>query len=68
MFVNWGFNISCVWVFSYGVPVVTADVGGQKELIDNTCGRVIRKYQSVDKDLYNFNYDKNEIEDYKKLY
>lgn len=49
-----------------GVPVVTADVGGQKELIDNTCGRVIRKYQSVDKDLYNFNYDKNEIEDYKK--
>ena len=49
-----------------GVPVVTADVGGQKELIDDTCGRVIRKYQSVEKDLHNFNYDENEICDYKK--
>ena len=51
---------------SMGVPVVTADVGGQKELVDDTCGRVIKKYQSVEKDLYNFNYDKEEIEDYKK--
>lgn len=50
---------------SMGVPVVTADVGGQKELVDNTCGRVIKKYQAVENDLHNFNYDINEINDYK---
>jgi len=49
---------------SSGTPVVTADVGGHKELIDNSCGKVIKKYQSVDKDLYNRNYDEKEIEEY----
>ena len=60
-----GLTLTAYESLAMGTPVVTADVGGQKELVDNSCGRVIKKYQSVEKDLLNFNYDPQEIEDYK---
>ena len=60
-----GLTLTAYESLAMGTPVVTADVGGQKELVDNTCGRVIKKYQSVEEDLYNFNYDPQEIEEYK---
>lgn len=60
-----GLTLTAYESLAMGTPVVTADVGGQKELVDNTCGKVIKKYQSVDKDLHNYNYDPQEIEDYK---
>lgn len=60
-----GLTLTAYESLAMGTPVVTADVGGQKELVDNTCGRVIKKYQSVEKDLLNFNYDSQEIEEYK---
>lgn len=60
-----GLTLTAYESLAMGTPVVTADVGGQKELIDDTCGRVIRKYQSIEKDLHNYNYDPQEIEDYK---
>jgi len=49
---------------SMGVPVITSDVGGQSELIDDSCGKVIKTYQDVSKDLFNRNYDIEEIVDY----
>ena len=61
-----GLTLTAYESLAMGTPVVTADVGGQKELVDNTCGRVIQKYQSVEKDLLNFNYDPKEIEEYKE--
>ena len=49
---------------SMNTPVVTADVGGQKELVGNDCGRVIKCYQNKETDLCNFDYSKQEIDDY----
>ena len=60
-----GLTLTAYESLAMGTPVVTADVGGQKERIDNTCGRVIKKYQSIEKDLHNYNYDPQEIEEYK---
>ena len=47
-----------------GTPVVTADVGGQKELVDNTCGRVVENIQTAKNGMYNRNYEQEEIERY----
>lgn len=49
---------------SMKTPVISADVGGQNELIDNTVGAIIKKYQDYKKDLYNYNYSENEIKAY----
>lgn len=48
---------------SMGVPVISADVGGQKELIDENVGVIVPCLQN-EKDIYNFNYSKEEIENY----
>lgn len=45
-------------------PVVTADVGGQKELVDLTCGRVVENIQNAKDDFYNHDYKKEEINRY----
>lgn len=47
-------------------PVVTADVGGQKELVDDTCGRVVQNIQNAKNDFYNHNYTDKEINRYVK--
>lgn len=44
-------------------PVVTADVGGQKELVDSTCGRVVQNIQD-DTQYFNRNYTEEEINRY----
>lgn len=48
---------------SMATPVVTSDVGGQAELIDQTVGAVIPLYQA-EEDLEIRNYDNEEIERY----
>ena len=48
---------------SMGVPVISSDVGGQKELINNDVGRVVKCYQK-ETDINIFNYEKEEIEQY----
>lgn len=48
---------------SMGVPVVSSDVGGQKELIDNTVGAVVPCLQK-ECDIDNFNYSKEEVDNY----
>ena len=48
---------------SMGVPIVSSDVGGQKELINEDVG-VIVPCKQKEKDIRNFNYSKEEIESY----
>lgn len=48
---------------SMGVPVISSDVGGQKELISNDVGKIVKCYQK-EIDINNYNYSKMEIKDY----
>lgn len=48
---------------SMGVPVVSSDVGGQKELITEDVGKIIKLRQD-EKDFYNESYCQEEIQDY----
>lgn len=59
-----GISLTTYESLSMGVPVITSDVGGQKELVDDTCGRVIKLYQDSNKDINNYKYTKQEIKDY----
>lgn len=47
-----------------GVPVVSSDVGGQKDLIDNTVGALIPMRQKEDDDFDIRKFDTQEIDDY----
>ena len=46
-----------------GVPVVSSDVGGQKELITDNVGKIIKLRQN-EKDFYSEDYNKEEIIEY----
>ena len=46
-----------------GVPVVSSDVGGQKELIDSNVGKIIKCYQT-EKEIENFEYSTEEVLEY----
>lgn len=48
---------------SMGVPVVSSDVGGQKELITDNVGKIIKLRQN-EKDFYSEDYNKEEIIEY----
>ena len=48
---------------SMGVPVISSDVGGQKELITNIVGAIVPCEQK-EKEILNFNYSKKEIDGY----
>ena len=50
---------------SMGVPVVSADVGGQSDLIDETVGALIPCRQAEDKHLDNRDFSKEEVLEYK---
>lgn len=57
-----GLTLTAYESFSMATPVISSDVGGQKELITPDCGIMIDKYQSVENDMQNFNYDPEEVE------
>lgn len=59
-----GLTITTYESLSMGTPVVTADVGGQKELVDNTCGRVVENIQTAQNGMNNRNYSEEEINRY----
>lgn len=59
-----GLTITTYESLSMGTPVVTADVGGQKELVDSTCGRVVQNIQTDKDGFYNRDYSNEEIERY----
>ena len=48
---------------SMGVPVISSDVGGQRELIDETTGALVKCHQD-EMDYYNTNYSKEEINEF----
>ena len=48
---------------SMGVPVISSDVGGQKELINKDVGKVVKCYQK-ETEINNYNYQEEEIEQY----
>lgn len=48
---------------SMDVPVISSNVGGQKEIIDDTVGYLIETDQN-EEDIYDFNYSKSEIKKY----
>jgi glycosyltransferase involved in cell wall biosynthesis len=49
---------------SMEVPVVSSNVGGQAELINEDVGFVVNRYQDYRKDLYNYDYSEEEIFQY----
>lgn len=61
-----GLTITTYESLAMGTPVVTANVGGQKELVDNTCGRVIENVQTAENGYYNRAYTEEEINRYVK--
>lgn len=61
-----GLTITTYESLAMGTPVVTADVGGQKELVDNSCGRVVQNTQTAKNGYYNRDYSEEEINRYVK--
>ena len=59
-----GLALTAYEALSMSVPVVTSDVGGQSELVNESCGKVIPLLQSVEKDLFNRDYPEEEIDAY----
>lgn len=59
-----GLTITTYESLAMGTPVVTADVGGQKELVDDSCGRVVKNTQTAEKDCFNRDYSDEEINRY----
>lgn len=50
--------------FAMGVPVISANVGGQKELVDDTTGKLVPLYQNEIEDFGKKIYSKEEIFQY----
>ncbi len=61
-----GLALTAYESLAMGVPVVTSDVGGQSELINENVGRVIPLMQNQETDIYNRNYKQEEIDLYTK--
>lgn len=58
-----GLTLTTYESLSMGVPIVSADIGGQSELIGNDCGELIQPYQTAD-EQFDFNYSDEEIQKY----
>lgn len=58
-----GIAISSYESLAMDVPVISSDVGGQKELINNEVGIIVPCLQD-EKDINNYNYKDEEIESY----
>ena len=60
-----GLTLTTYESLSMGVPVVSSNVGGQKELIGDDVGYLIKPYQEP-KEQFDFDYSQEEIEEYKE--
>lgn len=59
-----GLSLTAYESLAMGVPVITSDVGGQKELVNNSCGRTVKLYQDPNNDINNYNYSNEEVNAY----
>ena len=60
-----GLALTAYESLAMGVPVISCDVGGQKELINKDVGVIVPCMQK-EKDIFNYDYKKKEIEPYVK--
>lgn len=60
-----GLTLTTYESLSMGVPVVSCDIGGQKEIIEKDCGYLIRPYQ-LPEQQFDFNFDEEEIKEYEE--
>ena len=60
-----GLTLTTFESLSMGVPVVSGDIGGQKELITSEYGMLIKPYQKPEEE-FNFEYSKDELTEYKE--
>lgn len=58
-----GLTLTTYESLSMGVPVVSANIGGQSELIGKECGALIEPYQTQN-EQFDFNYSDEEIQKY----
>ncbi len=58
-----GLALTAYESLSMGVPVVSSDVGGQRELIDKNTGIIVPCMQK-EEDIFDFNYSDKEIQNY----
>ncbi len=56
-----GLTLTAFEAMSMGLPVISSDVGGQKELINSERGELIPCLQDEAKDLFNYDYSAEEI-------
>ena len=61
---NEGLALTAYEACAMGVPVVSADVGGQKDLIDESVGALIKRYDDVEKGFGKHSFDEAEIMEY----
>ena len=59
-----GLALTAYESLSMGKPVITSDVGGQRELVDEEVGRVIPLLQDEEKDLDKREFDPKEVDQY----
>lgn len=59
-----GLTLTTYEALSMATPVVSANVGGQSELIDDTCGRIVNNIQEVKDGEISTDYDVEEINNY----
>lgn len=60
-----GLTLTTYESLSMGTPVVSCDIGGQKELIGDNVGYLIRPYQMPEQQ-FEFDYSEDEIKEYKE--
>lgn len=58
-----GLALTAYESLAMGVPVVSSDVGGQKELIDKNTGVIVPCLQD-EEDIFDFSYRKEEVQNY----
>lgn len=61
-----GLSLTAYESCAMGVPIVSSDVGGQKDLVDNTVGALIPCLQDEASSINDQQYSKEEIESYVK--
>ncbi len=61
-----GITLTTYESLAMNVPVVSALVGGQGEVVTDDVGATVKPYQNIATDLYNFDYDDEEVAAYTK--